>query len=198
MAVGKEAVVTDAVKAVGQAVEQEAANELIGVEGHHLGLVPLAVIAPLEADPGPVDGDEPAVGDRHAVGVAAEVGEHLLGRAERRLGVDHPVDLAQAFELMGEGRTVDQPRQITEEAQAPGVESRLQLLQEQPPIEPREHVDGQEEGRPAGEPALAIRRQPAAGDNAMEVRVMGERLPPGVEDGDDDLPPEKWTPVYAA
>jgi hypothetical protein len=83
MAVGKEAVVTDAVKSVGQAVEQEAANELMGVERHHLGFVLLAAIAPLEADPGPVHGDEPAVGDCHAVGVAAEIGEHLLGRAER-------------------------------------------------------------------------------------------------------------------
>ena len=59
MTVGEEAVVADAMKAVRQAVEQEAAHELGGVERHHLGLVVLAVIAPLEADPGPVDGDDP-------------------------------------------------------------------------------------------------------------------------------------------
>jgi len=47
VAVGEEAVMPDAVEAVGQAVQQKAANELIGVERHHLGLVVLAVGGPL-------------------------------------------------------------------------------------------------------------------------------------------------------
>ena len=74
--------------------------------------------------------------------------------------------------------------QIGEEAQMSRVECRLQVLKEQSPIEPREHMDGQEEVRAAGDPALAAGRQTAAGDDAMNMRVMGERLPPCVEDGD--------------
>jgi hypothetical protein len=35
-AIGEIAVVTDAMEAVGQDVEQEAADELVGAEGHHL------------------------------------------------------------------------------------------------------------------------------------------------------------------
>ena len=38
MAVGEEAVVADAMEAVGQGVQQEAADELVGVERHDLGL----------------------------------------------------------------------------------------------------------------------------------------------------------------
>ncbi len=47
--VGEEAVVADAMEAVGQAMEQETADELMGVERHHLCLVVLTVIAPQEA-----------------------------------------------------------------------------------------------------------------------------------------------------
>jgi hypothetical protein len=32
------------------------------------------------------------VGYRHAMGIAAEIGQHLLGSCERALGIDHPCD----------------------------------------------------------------------------------------------------------
>jgi hypothetical protein len=44
-AVGKKAIMPDAMKAVGQAVEQEPANELIGVQGHVLLGIPMPVVA---------------------------------------------------------------------------------------------------------------------------------------------------------
>src|SRR6059036_2271117 len=51
-------------------------------------------------------------------------------------------------------------------------------------------MDGQEEARPATEPA-PIGAERAAGDQAMDVRMMGERLAPCMEDGDEpDLPAE--------
>ena len=57
-------------------------------------------------------------------------------------------------------------------------------------------MGGQEKVWAAGNPSPSLivgtgvlvgmdRRQPAAGDDTMEVRVMGERLPPGVENGDE-------------
>ena len=88
---------------VGQAVEQEAADELGCVERHQLALVRLSIVAPAEPDPGLVDGHEPAVGDRHAMGVAPEIGEDLVGGAERRFSIDDPADLAQALGLRCEG-----------------------------------------------------------------------------------------------
>jgi hypothetical protein len=36
--------------------------------------------------------DEPAVGDRDAMGVAAEIGQDLCGSAEGPLGVNNPCD----------------------------------------------------------------------------------------------------------
>lgn len=46
---GEEAVVADAVEAVWQDMEQKAANEFSGVEGHELGLAGVPIILPGEA-----------------------------------------------------------------------------------------------------------------------------------------------------
>src|SRR5208283_4142708 len=42
-----------------------------------------------------VDGDKPRIGDRRAMRVAGEIGEHARGSAERRLGVDDERALPQ-------------------------------------------------------------------------------------------------------
>src|SRR5438270_13750252 len=49
LTVGEIAVVADAMEAVGQDVEQEPADELVGAKGHHLLLVVLAIFLPAEA-----------------------------------------------------------------------------------------------------------------------------------------------------
>ena len=51
MAVGEIALVADAMKAGGENVEQEAPDELFGVERHHLALVVVTIVLPEEADP---------------------------------------------------------------------------------------------------------------------------------------------------
>ena len=64
----------------------------LGRERH--GFLPVAafdaVVLPFERDAGVVEREEPRVGDRDAVGVAREIGEHGLGAGERALGVDDP------------------------------------------------------------------------------------------------------------
>ncbi len=72
LAVGDEAVVADAMKSPWQDVQQEAAHELVGRQCH--GLVPRAprqpIVLPAEGHAMLVVGDETAVGDGNAVGVA--------------------------------------------------------------------------------------------------------------------------------
>src|SRR5215470_5673248 len=91
--IGEDAVETDAMKSVGQDMDQEAADELVGVEGHKLvASVALgSVILPFERDARAVEGDETAVGNSHPVRVARQVGEHSIGSAKRPLGIDHPL-----------------------------------------------------------------------------------------------------------
>ncbi len=104
-AVGEQTVVADAVEALGQDVDKKASDELRYRQGH--GLISLAfpigiwgpVVLPLEGHAAVVEGDETAVGNRDPVGITRQVGEHGLGPTERRLGVDHPFDLAQRREI---------------------------------------------------------------------------------------------------
>ena len=49
--------------------------------------------------------------------------------------------------------------------------------------ETRKDAHGQEETGLAGDPARPVRRQAAAGNDDVDVRMMGERRAPGVEYG---------------
>ena len=88
----------DAVEAVRQHVQGEAAQKLRGVQLHDPAPVAVSVVLVAKAHGVRVDGDEPLVGDRHAMGVAPEVLEHLLGAGEGTLGVHDPSLLAQVDE----------------------------------------------------------------------------------------------------
>ena len=137
----------------------------------------MTVIAPAEGHARVIDADQPTVGDGDPVGVAAEIGEDMFGRTERRLGIDDPVLAAKLTDRSGEGIGVTEPVERAGEAQSPGRICRLKSLEEQPPEQAGEDMDGQEEARPATEPA-PIGAERAAGDEAMDVRMMGERLTP--------------------
>ncbi len=185
MAVGHEAVVADAMKPVGQRMDQEAADELIGIEGHDLRAAAVAIILPAECDMVVGYTDQAGVGDRNPMGVAPEIGQNLLGPAERRFGVDDPFDPAQVIEMLGEGRAVRQAGKCAEEAEPSGCEGRVEFGQEQPAEESREYTHRQEEAGTAGDPARTVERRTAAGHDAMDMRVMVEILAPGVEHGDE-------------
>src|SRR3979411_2625639 len=131
-----------------------------------------------------VECDEPAVGDRDAMGVAAEIGQDLCGSAEGPLGVNNPVDALAGFEAASESVEFGKRSKVAEEAQGAGVEGRDQAFEKKPAKEPGQRFDGQEEVRSAGDPARAIGREAATRNDAMDVGMMHQRLSPGVEDGD--------------
>jgi hypothetical protein len=96
---GKQSVVPDAVQALGQNVDEEAADELVGCEGHPFvtgrPVEPIVLVA--EGDAILVGGDEAAIGDSDAVGVARQIVQNLLGPRERSFAVDDPLALPQRF-----------------------------------------------------------------------------------------------------
>ena len=57
-------------------------------------LIPIFSISITQGDLAVLDVEDAVIGERHAVGVAAEVIEHGLRRTERLFRVDHPVLLA--------------------------------------------------------------------------------------------------------
>lgn len=71
-AIGEEAIMANAVKTVGQAVQQEATDELVRIERHQAGRIAMTKIAPAESHARLISADQAAVGDSDTVGVAAE------------------------------------------------------------------------------------------------------------------------------
>src|SRR5882672_1273653 len=108
-------------------MKKEAANELAGLEPHDFCRAVLAIVLPAEGDMIVVEGDEPAVGDRNAMGVATEIGQDLCGSAEGPLGVNNPVDASHGFDATRESVEPGQRRKIAEETQGAGVEGRGQM-----------------------------------------------------------------------
>lgn len=94
---GQQAVMADAMEAFGQHMSEEAADEFVWRQRHDaltLGTI-AAIVFVAEGNAGLIHGDQAAVRDGDAVGVAREVSEHGLGPREGGLGIDHPALFTQ-------------------------------------------------------------------------------------------------------
>ncbi len=89
---------TDADEASGEHVQKEAPQELGGGKCHLALLATVGVILPAKGDALLVEGQQAMIGNGHAMGVTAEVAQHLHGTAESGLGIDDPVMAVQAAE----------------------------------------------------------------------------------------------------
>src|SRR6267378_1416260 len=98
-AISQEAERADADKAVGQ----DAAQELLRGERHHSLLITVGIILPTESNLVMLESHEAVVGDGHAMGVAGEIAEDMMGTAEGGLGVDDPVLTEQGAQEGAEG-----------------------------------------------------------------------------------------------
>ena len=109
-------------------------------------------------------------------GVARQIGEHGLRPAKRLLCIDHPFDLAQRREKSSEYGSAGECGVVAEELEAVGLVGCREHLQEEPAEQPRKHANGEEEGRAACDPALALVAQAAAGARSC-ARADGGSLP---------------------
>ena len=185
VAAGEEAEVADAVEVFGQDMEQEAADELFGREGHGLEAAVMTVVPPTETDLTVLDGEEAVVGDGDAVGVLAEVVEDLVGAGEGGLGVDDPLGLAEGLEVEGEGGGIVERGEGVAELEPAGAEGLLEQFEEEAAEQAGQDEDGEEETGAAGDPAVTVGSDAAAGDDAVQVGVKREHLPPGMQDGEE-------------
>ena len=115
------------------------------------------------------------------MGVARQIGEHLLGSSERALGVDHPLALTQRHEPVGEGIGVGQIDVLAEELELTVPMGVLQLFEEAAPEQTRQHPHREEEARLARHPPIGIGREAAAGYDAVHVRMVSQGRTPGVQ-----------------
>jgi len=74
--------------------------------------------------------------------------------------------------MRGKARRIDEGVERAGEVEPPGVECRLQRFEEETAEETGQDTDREEESRSTRDPPGAIRREAAAGDDTMEMRVM--------------------------
>jgi hypothetical protein len=176
---------TNALETVWQDVQQEAADELVGVQGHHFLAVVVAIVLPAKGDRIVVDSGQAGVGDCHAMGISAEIIEHSLRAAKGWLRVDHPVDFPRHPKKFGKGIGPVEFGQGSTQSEFAVPECAVKILEEEAAEQAGKHTDRQEEARTAGNPMLTVRRQTTARNNAMQVGMKVERLPPSVQHGDE-------------
>src|SRR6266853_2178605 len=93
-------------------MQEEAAQELIQGYGHQFLLIVVRRVPPAKGDLAVGQRDQSMVGDGHAMGVAAEVLEHIFGAAEGWFGVDDPVFSEQRSEPGSEDFVLGEQSQI--------------------------------------------------------------------------------------
>jgi len=105
-AIGQESEETNADKAAGQDMQEEASQELLRRERHLLFPIAVGVILPAEGNLVVLESQETLVGDGHAMGVASEIAQHMMGTTEGWLGIDDPVLAEQWAQEGAEGLLV--------------------------------------------------------------------------------------------
>ena len=112
-------------------------------------------IAPAEGDVAIGESDQPGVGDGDAMGVGAEIAQHMFRAAEGRLGVDDPVVTEQHAQPCGEGAWLGKMQQAAVELELTAMECVAKSSDELAAEDAAEHADGQEEGAPGGDPSCS-------------------------------------------
>jgi len=107
---------------------------------------------------------------------------------KRAFGIDEPLIRSQRGQSNGKGLRISQMSQLALEAECPGSMGCSEPLQEQSPEQFGENPHRQEEAGPAVDPSGSVRRDPAAGDDHMYMRMVRHGTSSGVQHrGDGDL-----------
>src|SRR5690242_19736763 len=113
--------------------------------------------------------------------VASQIMEHVLGTAERRLGVHHPILTEQRAQERAECRLLRKGVQSAGKAQLSFPEGFLQPGGELPAEDAAEHLHGQEEPIAWLNPALMIEGKAACWNYTMDMRMVQDSLTPTVK-----------------
>ena len=167
-------------------MEQEAAQELVDGQSQEPLLVGMCGVSPAEGEVALLKGDESAVGDGDAVGVAAEIAQRVLRSAEGWLGIDHPVVAEQGSEPCGEASWFRQWCEVAVERELVVVEGGLQSGDKLAAKDTAEHLHRQEERMTTRrDPAHVIGSEAAGGGYAVDMGMMLQPLVPGMEHAEE-------------
>ena len=166
-------------------MEQESAQEFLDSQSHEPLLVAIRGISPSEGDVAIGESDQPAVGDGDAMGIGAEITQYMFWAAEWRLGVYDPVVAEQHSQPCGEGAWLGEMQKFAVKLKRASMEGIAKSGDELAAEDTAEHADGQEEGRPGGDPSGVIRCEAAGGKDTVDMGMKLQSLIPGVEHAEE-------------
>jgi hypothetical protein len=111
------------------------------------------------------------VGDGHAMGVTAQITEHMLWASERTFRVDHPVLSEQWSEPCSKGFRLSEELQVSMKGELAVMKGTLERFVKLAAKDATEHLDGKKEVVAWIDPAGAIGRQATSRHHAMYMRV---------------------------
>ncbi len=104
-------------------------------------------ISPAEGDLIVSKRNQAMVGDGHAMGVAAQILEHVFGATEGRFRVDHPVFSEQWPKPGSEGLGLSERSQVSLAVQSAVLEGLLESSDELAAKDATKHLDGKKKSR---------------------------------------------------
>jgi len=123
-------------------MQQEPPQEFFHGQRHDPLLILVGGIAPPESNATLSEGNEPVIGNRDAMGVAAEIVQRMLGAAKWALGIDHPISTKQGPEHRRESLGRLQRCQFPVKAKLVAGMKSTQAGDKLAPEHAAEHLDG--------------------------------------------------------
>jgi hypothetical protein len=137
-------------------------------------------VAPTKGDLAVLERNQSVVRDGDAMGVTAEIVEHILRTTKGWFGIDDPIFAKQRPEPRREGLRLSEGSQIAGEVQLPSLKRRLEPSNELPAKYAPEYLDGEKESRARLNPTCAIEGESTRRDDTVDVGMKLEFLIPGV------------------
>ena len=166
---------------VGQNMEEEPPDKLVGIHRHDLLFVVVGVVPPPEGNLVVRYFHDPMIADRDSVGVSAE---NAHWATEGRFAVDDPLLLVQVGD---EGIETPRRRKTAYDAGVNDFILRTELFQigdELTLKELRHDLDWKEKVLFAGFPVPSAPGQSSSGNDVVDMGMIHEILSPGVQNAD--------------
>ena len=157
-------------------MHEETSDELKSGNGQEFPFVVISVVTPFERDDTIVDFDNAAVGESDSVSIATEILDDTMSRFEGRLRVDNPFLTEASVDKIVKIAVVSEISLVVEERE-------IQILQEKEEFTSEftgKNLNGNEKLFLGVEP-LAGGRETTSRNDAVEMGVEREILPPSVE-----------------
>jgi len=173
--------VPDTHEALRKNMQQEAAQEFIVRQSGELLFVVVSGIAPAKSHLAIGKGDQAMVGDGHAMGVAAEIVQHIFGTAEGTFQVHHPVLSKQWPEPSREDLGFAEELQVFGEVELTILEGLPEGGDELTTKNLAQYRFGQEVVVRRADPVGVIERETSGGHHTMDMGMKPDLLIPGVQ-----------------